>query len=400
MQRLSAIGDDGGTLRADVAAAESRSASDVELGHCDWVKLCIDVGLTEFEANRLHQMLSGESGQIAFCDVSKTLKTVVGPDASLTELVADLLEQHGSVRAAFHATFLTDAAKSEDRVMGWEEFCGLIECHDMSDRSARKLWSVLLAGLSEIRIADLESVTEDQFVDLLVPWSPDLLSWAPNVALRALEKQIDQRFDSLADCRKAMRHEGCPASMELSPEKLRDGLAAVGVLHCDADILMSKARLITGVGSSGQVTFEDIVEALRFSWQGSRKFESHHLLESHEEGMRVWKAAGGRRSRACRGSRAVSPTASISSTSVGESGEHSRCTSASKGSRSASRSTSRTCSKRSFLATSAPPSAGVLLREPGGVPRRRSSRPPARGCREDAHMPRLFESSGELMQPE
>jgi len=317
------------------------------------------------------------------------------------QLAEDLLERHGPVRAAFLASVI-----DEEGIMHWREFCSLIEGLEVNDRSARKLWAVLVAGRSTSRNslqspAEPDGITEEQFIDLVVPWAPDVLRWAPNMALRALETQIGSHFSSLADFRKAMRQKGCPCSMELSPERLREGLAAVGVLSCDADVVLSKARLVAGAGPSGPMTFEDIIEALRFSWQGSRGCNSD-LLE--KEGMRVWSRVRSKQPI----NDPASPGPSDLSTSAGEGEEYSGWASAeqasrttSKGSCAASRSASRSCSKASRLHcfdTVGQVSAVAAARIGGPLPRRRSSRPPARGCREDAQMglPRLFESSSEL----
>lgn len=396
VQQLSVLDvEEGDSDTKNPQAAGISASCNLKLSHDDWLRLCNTIGLTEFEANRLFHMLIGETRCIAVHYVSSVLQGIVGPDASMMQLAADLLERHGSLRTAFAASVLND-----EGTMHWPEFSLLIEGLEVKDRSARKLWAVLIAGRSTLQnssqsLAEPDGITEEQFVDLVVPWAPDVLCWAPNVALRALEKQIGSHFGSLADCRKAMRQQGCPGSMELSPERLREGLAAVGVLSCDADVVLSKARIVAGAGPSGPVTFEDIIEALRFSWQGSNGCISD-LLE--KEGMRVWS----------RVRHAASPAPSDLSTSAGESDEYSGWASAeqasrttSKGSCATSSSASRSCSAASRLhcfATVGQVSAVVAAQVGGPLRRRRSSRPPARSCREDAQMglSRLFESSSEL----
>lgn len=174
--------------------------------------------------------------------------------------------------------------------MHWQEFRTLIGLLGISGRSTHKLWSALIAELSATCPATppnpIDSITQDQFVDLMVPWAPDMLSWAPNVALRTLERKIGTQFTSLAECRQTLRQHGLPSSFELSPERLHEGLSAVGITHCDVDVVLRKAGSVAGLTINSQATFDDVIEAFRSSWQGARVGE-RDLLE--KDGMRVWQ---------------------------------------------------------------------------------------------------------------
>merc|ERR1712019_184884 len=108
--------------------------------------------------------------------------------------------------------------------------------------AAAKLWDVLshaenLPSVSDgnRQRADASGLTEDMFVQ-------HLLRWTPNEALDTLRKEVVARFPSFVDVRKALRRQGFPGSVVLSPRRFRKGLREIGVLQADTDVVLSKVR--------------------------------------------------------------------------------------------------------------------------------------------------------------
>jgi len=157
--------------------------------------------------------------------------------------------------------------------MSLSGFCRLTTSLGVNERSSRKLWALLTQDMSIALASDEDSpearVTEDAFVEYYVKWSPDILPWAPNVALRALDRQINQQFSSFMDCRRALRKHGLPSGHEITSLQLRDAFTAIGITRCDTDVLLHKARQVLRLGGTQRATFDDIEETLRVSWQNS-----------------------------------------------------------------------------------------------------------------------------------
>jgi len=222
-----------------------------------------------------------------------------------------------------------------------------------------------------------DGITEDQFIKIMLPWAPDLLNWSPNSAILALERQIGTQFNNLAECRRALRHQGLPGGLELSPERLQEGLMAVGVHYCDADVVLSKACRVTG--TCGQATLDDVVEALRSSRRGAQVGE-RNLME--KDGMRVWQRLREEKHAHHGGtvhpSLAASPAPSTRS-AASDSAESDECR---QRDYSSKRKTSR-CISKAYV-TSLPTLPVVA--------------PQLRGCCEEARsaLPRLFETSAEF----
>jgi hypothetical protein len=234
-----------------------------------WLELCIRIGLTDFEAHKLYQMLRTDmKHDVDFDRMKDVLRAVVAPGASIIELAASMLEQFGSFRDAFRANCRIDA-----QVMSLSCFCRLTTSLGVNERSSRKLWALLTQDMSIALASDEDSpeakITEDAFVEYCVKWSPDILPWAPNVALRALDRQINQQFSSFMDCRRALRKHGLPSGHEITSLQLRDAFTAIGITRCDTDVLLHKARQVLRLGGTQRATFDDIEQTLRVSWQNS-----------------------------------------------------------------------------------------------------------------------------------
>lgn len=273
---------------ADTSAAsdlnygqDTSAASDLSFGQDEWVDLCISIGLAAYEGNRLYHMLRDEKGRVPVSGMSDTIRVVVTPTASLMQLSVDVLERYGTFRDAFAA-----ACTKNELELHFHDFEKLASNLQIAERDARKLWRALASSLSAPEPSSGKYVTEDQFVRRLVRWTPDMLPWATNTMMQALEKQFSEHFNSLEECRRSLRQKGLPSGMELSSQRLRNGLATVGVQGCDVDVVLSKARSVSGLGSDDHVTFDDVVEAMRSSWLGSTAGE-HDILE--KEGMWIWQ---------------------------------------------------------------------------------------------------------------
>jgi hypothetical protein len=376
-----------------INAADTSAVADLRLCHDDWEKLCSSIGLTAFEAKKLHHMIQDESSHdVSVGHVANVLSSLMAFDASFMQLAAGLLDRYGSLRSAF-----AEACINQEHLMGWHEFRKLSQWLDISERNASKMWSAFLTQLPATCVpspssagddkAPADSITEDQFVDLLVPWTPDLLSWAPNLALDAFQRQVNENFANLGECRLALRQQGLPESLELSPQRLQDGLLSVGVLRCDADVILSKARHVAGLSANDQVTFDDVVEAMRSSWHVGRE-GAPDLVE--KEGMRIWQQLNDeehahlmhmrRGNSSCSTSTQASPTAS----------------------RGTSSPASRSSSKASVASVPSLPAPGAT--NSSVQARRRQLSRPSRmqsGSWQDANsaLPKLFESSQEFLSP-
>jgi hypothetical protein len=313
-------------------SSDTSAVHELQLSHDDWVKFCLEIDLTAFEANRLYHMLRDERNCVATDKISHVLRQVLGPDISIMELAASLLEHFGSLQHAF-----TSACRSKSHTMCSSEFHKMLACFKISSRNVRRLWVAIksLIPVSHNEIGEVaDEITEDEFVNAMVPWTPDMLSWTGNTALQSLEQQICENFSSLADFRRAMRQHGLPGGLEISPERLRQGLAVVGCLSCDAHVVLSKASAVAGLSSSSQVTLDDVIEALRTSWQQAHT-RGHDAME--KDGMRVWQhlhdETRWKHSRQVSESRArsktfvASPAPSARSASVEEHDESSRSSS-------------------------------------------------------------------------
>jgi hypothetical protein len=198
-----------------------------------------------------------------------------------------------------------------------------------------------------------------------------------------MERKIGNQFSSLAECRQTLRQHRLPSSLELSPERLREGLSAVGVTHCDVDVVLRKAVLVAGLATNSQATFDDIVEAFRSSWQGPRVGE-RDLLE--KDGIRVWLQLSEEQNSkhvACSSQRKTMPflqEPSNRSRSVCESSDR-RGSMRWNATSLATKSCCATKPWRSLPALSSQePSASVSARN------QRSLRSPVMACREDVQM--------------
>merc|ERR1712048_879433 len=126
-----------------------------------------------------------------------------------------------------------------------KQFFKLAERIGVTPSAATKLWDVLSDqdtshADENQRNADLaEGLTEDMFVQ-------HLLRWTPNTAVDALRKEMIARFPSFVDARKALRRQGFPGSVVLSPRRFRQGLRQIGIMQADTDIVLSKVRALRG----------------------------------------------------------------------------------------------------------------------------------------------------------
>lgn len=280
------------------------------LDNADWASLCKDVGLTPCEAKQLQRILQCCDCSVALDDLDRLLRAVIGPDTSIMQLAASLIRVHGSFREAFRAAIPIGAT-----TLHLQELSRLVCEAGMSERLAPKLWAALRSNPALQSQTDF--LLEQEFVDSMTPWAPDMLQWEPNSVLLALEVEISKQFKSLPELRSAIRHTGLPGGLELSSQMLCEAFEEIGVAHCDLDVVIAKARRTCGISGSDPVTFDDVIEALRSSWSGKAASNSNILDKG---GMRMWQqlTLGGPLSRAevCKPTKSV--TTSSSSTSIGD----------------------------------------------------------------------------------
>lgn len=274
------------SLRSFVSVSiDEADAPLLRLDHDLWLRFCTQLGLTSVEAQGLYKMLSDGAGSVDIDHMFVVVRATVASDASLMQLADKLLSRYGSFRDAY----ATVCMKS-DRVMKWREFQKLTFASEFGKQSSEKLWTALRhvespsrAGDNGTLVAeemeidddasnrsmelpgsDVEGLSENEFVQRLVCWAPDLLRWSPDSVLHELECELNRKFDGFSECRRALRQQGLPGSFELSPKRLKAGLASVGILRCDADVLLDKVRLVLGKTSEDrQVTFDDLIQAIR-----------------------------------------------------------------------------------------------------------------------------------------
>jgi hypothetical protein len=245
---------------SDIAKASCHS--DGHISYDAWIKFSTDIGLTNFEAKKLYHMLRNkDTDDIAAWELSRVVRATVASDTSMMQFAAKTLEKYGSLRNAFK-TGCTDSKN----VLRFDSFCGLTASLQVTNRNARKLWFVLVQGMLELPDGDASidntKIQEEQFVEQLVSWCPDLLPWAPNVTLQSLEQHVNMHFHGLSECRRALRQHGVPSGYEVSPQQFHDGLMAIGIDGCDADVLLSKARQEQHLKAGQRATFDDVLEAV------------------------------------------------------------------------------------------------------------------------------------------
>mmetsp|Transcript_42943 Transcript_42943/g.79811 ORF Transcript_42943/g.79811 Transcript_42943/m.79811 type:complete len:753 (-) Transcript_42943:96-2354(-) len=283
-------------LDASCELALGEDAASVPLsgfGHDVWLHFCTQLGLTSVEAEWLYNMFKDEAGSVDISRLTDVVRATVSSDAALMQLARKLLKSYGSVRDAFAAV----TCKSSERVMRWREFQRLAFSLDISSQGAQKLWSALrhgeaLSGASggeeessycddqamEAPVDSEDGLSENEFVQRMVSWTPDLLSWSPDTVLQELERELLKKFAGWSECRRALRQYGLPGSFELSPKRLKAGLLSVGIARCDADVLLNKARVVLGKTFDSPVTFEDIIQTIRDTsgdWSPGKSLCSH-----------------------------------------------------------------------------------------------------------------------------
>lgn len=257
--------------RPGSAGSSAEIPRTLRLSRSDWPKFCTSLGLTVSEAERLFEVLAGDSGRaVDFHDMFSTLRTTVSPNVSLERFATKVLARFGSLHSAFVATCGQPQVPGGPRVMPplmrWQEFHALAAAVDVNDGNASQLWALLLGALFGDTVAVMDAdgagtvsaITEEAFVQ-------QVSVWAPGSALDTLKGQFYEHFGSLAESRRALRKKGgFKCGRALSAPTLEAGLQAVGINCCNADrIIDVAAKHQRGRSRDAGASLNDVLSAMR-----------------------------------------------------------------------------------------------------------------------------------------
>lgn len=266
----------------------------------DWSELCGCIGLSPFEAKKLFAFfLDQRTGKVGWQRVCEYVQATVAPGVSFMNFTLKLLGRYGSLRAAY-----THACMFSTLGMRQADFQALAAQVGVEERPARKLWrlmsrvghhsvdddmreeidSPLASGghgldttlnaagydsgvASPSGAAGQMGLSQQEFVQLLLPW-------APESTLDKLASSLREKFGSLAKGRQALRQKGLPGECILTPRKFQEALGAVGLgNHCDADVVLAKTRdlraragrapAVAPGAAAEELTLDDLLDGLR-----------------------------------------------------------------------------------------------------------------------------------------
>jgi hypothetical protein len=264
--------------------------SSSRLSRIDWGQMCAAIGLTMVEADWLFTILAdGKTGMVDLKEMFTVLRADVAPHVSLERFATRVMTRYGSLQNAFAATS-TDGRSNEhvtgtvSRMMHWPEFHSMAVALDVKDSNAERLWSTLMEAQQNLQhdgdvshgtdeglaaeanttaSIDDEGVTETVFVK-------QLTMWAPGTALCALRNQVDEHFSDVGELRHALGQTGSALSAPISPAELDVALLTVGIPGCNVEGVCNAVQSAKRGGrKGGSITLDDVVEALRNTWQHS-----------------------------------------------------------------------------------------------------------------------------------
>lgn len=288
-------------LEEEMDKDDAAAYSQVRLSHKEWEKLCLAIGLTVSEADRLAQII-GDPGAL-FCDsharsvdlnrMFDKLRVALAPEVTLERFASKVLVRYGDFASAFHAVAVEDDgswAKVRPTLMEerptapvcsaqirWQEFQDLAVAVEVNNRSSASIWQLLVTastrstGRSPSDVWGLSPSTVDSGKEIFSvaavgfdTFVEQLSAWAPGTALESLKGQVRERFASLAEFRREMKRRSLNRGEALSEASLQACLDTTGII-CSTELLLETLRSRMG----GQdVTLDDLMSALRAAPSG------------------------------------------------------------------------------------------------------------------------------------
>lgn len=284
-----------GALVEDVA--QPSRARHIDRKH--WLRLCTELDLPPIEADRLFIILGGEEeGEVDVDRMFEALRALLAPDVCLERFAAKVLSAHASVDDALESVCPTGAEE-----IHWSEFHVLCAALDVNDHNASRLWRVLCEAQDRVVLPDLALTTlrDQEPSELTSPKALDvaktlvvtkvvfvrqLEDWAPDTALGMLRSQICDRYETLAECKRALARKGIGQRQWLSARDLDEVLKQMDLHACDA------ARIFATILESQQKTKRRERITLRQTFrcmEASQRDPQHAHDIVRDETSSVWR---------------------------------------------------------------------------------------------------------------